>query len=115
MRPTGIFIGVIGRQQELTVTIAIGSGPVNSGRPEIDNQPPIDPQLNAAGRGVAGPTNLEAAREFHPLVGDIMRAGRVQRSGIIGLRVKTRTRAALTCGFRKSATRDILDAVVVGT
>ena len=111
----GIFIGVIGRHQELAITGAIGSGPVDSCGPVIEHQLPVNPQLNAAGGRVGCPTNLEAAGEFDPLVRRIMGAGRIQGSGIIRLRVKTRSRAPLTCGLRKSATRNVLDAVVVGT
>ena len=96
-------------------TITVASGPIDACGPVVDRQPPVDPQLNAARRGIAGATNLETAGEFSPLIGRIVGAGRIQRSGIIGLRVETGTGASLARGLRKSATHDVLDAVVVQT
>ena len=74
-----IFVGVIGREHELPKTDAVGSSPVDPRRPVIDGLQSINPQLNTAGGRVTCSTNLDAAGEFHPLIGDIMNTSRIER------------------------------------
>src|SRR2546425_13104529 len=95
---TRIFSGVIRRQQELTIAVAIGPSPVDHCAAVIDNQLPVHPQLNMTGGSIRPPANLEAAPGFHPLLRNAIYASGGERGRKIGPGIKTRSPSPLARG-----------------
>src|SRR5213593_1224222 len=112
MRLVGILVGVVRRQLELTKAVAVDTGPVDFGEAIIDDQLAVHPQLNATGGIIGTSAELDAAGEFHPLVGDEMGAGGVQRSVVVGLGVESGSRATLY-GVGKGTADDVLHAIII--